>query len=306
MKDKLFRAALWALVLTLLLPALAHADTGPKPSVRVSFTGLGDRLCYGTLLSETDSTGPASVWNGDPADAYHKGNEEWADLDEATWRAFVDYADSDGYYFLQWGWQVSDSDELAWTYYPPNRFKVLLYFPDDGSFISSGVLERYAFHSYFTADVTGGALTSEKDQAASDAASAAMEVEARYDFTRDLLSLAARIVITLVLELALAVAFGLWKRPYLLPIVAVNLVTQIALNVGLYLTDYYSGFYDFEITLLLLEVVIFAVEAAVLCLLLRRREPHPTHGRIILYAACANTVSFVAGLFLSQVMPWLA
>ena len=43
-----------------------------------------------------------------------------------------------------------------------------------------------------------------------------------------------------------------------------------------------------------------------LCLLLRRKEPRPTRARIFLYAACANTVSFVAGLFLSQVMPWLA
>ena len=306
MKRHLFRAALWALVLTLLLPALACADTGPKPSVRVSFTGLGERLCYGTLLSETPSTGPASVWDGTPSDAYHKGNEEWADLDEATWRAFVDYQDSDGYYFLQWGWQVSDTEGLAWTYYPPSRFKVLLYFPDDGSFVSSGVLERYAFHSYFTADVTGGALTPQKDQAAADAAAAAMEVEARYDFAQDLLSLAGRIALTLALELALAVAFGLWKRPYLLPIIAVNLATQIALNTGLYLTALRSGFYSFEITLLLLEVLVFAVEAAVLCRLLRRRQPCPTRSRIVLYAACANTVSFVAGLFLSELLPWLA
>lgn len=40
--------------------------------------------------------------------------------------------------------------------------------------------------------------------------------------------------------------------------------------------------------------------------LLRRTETRPTRGRIILYAACANTVSFVAGLFLSEVMPCLA
>lgn len=306
MKRKLFRTALWALVLTLLLPALAHADTGPKPSVRIRFTGLGDRLCYGTLLSETKSTGPASVWNGDPADAYHKGNEAWADLDEATWRAFVDYQDSDGYHFLQWGWPVSDTDELAWTYYPPDRFKVLLYFPDDGSFISSGILESYAFHSYFSADIAGGTLVSGKDQTASDAASAVIEVEARYDFRQDLLSLAARIAITLALELLLALAFGLGKRPCLLPIVAVNLVTQIALNAGLYLTAFYSGFYDFAITLFLCELLIFAVEAAALWALLRRTKPRPTRGRIILYAACANTVSFVAGLFLSEIMPWLA
>ena len=32
---------------------------------------------------------------------------------------------------------------------PPNPFKILLYFPEDDVFVTSGVYERYAFDSYY-------------------------------------------------------------------------------------------------------------------------------------------------------------
>ena len=69
---KLLCAILCAALLCTALLTIAHADTGPKPSVRITFTGLGDRLCYGTLLSETKSTGPASIWNGEHGTALRR------------------------------------------------------------------------------------------------------------------------------------------------------------------------------------------------------------------------------------------
>ena len=51
-------------LLMLSFPLTAHADMGPKPSVQIAFTGMNpDALCYGTLLSERDSTGPSYVWD---------------------------------------------------------------------------------------------------------------------------------------------------------------------------------------------------------------------------------------------------
>lgn len=38
-------------------------DVGLKPSIHISFEGLGDELCYGTLLSKKDSIGPSSAWD---------------------------------------------------------------------------------------------------------------------------------------------------------------------------------------------------------------------------------------------------
>ena len=294
---KLLRAFLCATLLCSLLLTSAYADTGPKPSVRVSFTGLEDRLCYATLLSQTPSTGPASVWDGDPTHAYHNGNEEWADLDEATWRSFVDYEDGDGYYFLQWGWQVSDINELAWTYYPPNRFKVLLYFPESGEFICSDVLERYAFHSYFDATVNAVDMTLSEDHESADAAQKELDVVKRQQHLREFLCLAGRILLTLAIELLLAMAFGF--RRQLLLIGAVNVSTQLALNAALFLffllPHRYVGFIFYY---LLLELAVFAVEAVLFCRLLRRSTNKP-RSFIVLYALCANVLSFGAGLILS-------
>ncbi|MBE6919484.1 MAG: hypothetical protein E7469_07360 [Ruminococcaceae bacterium] len=291
MKRRFFASLLCAMLCATLFTSVAHADMGPKPSVRITLEGLDGRLCYGTLLSEETETGPARVWNGDPAKADHKGNDPYAMLDEDIWQAFVDCAaaDPDGYHFLQWGWRVDETEQLNWTYYPPQRFKVALYYPETGEFRISDIYECYAFHSYFAAEADDKTVT----------------LRQYYDHTTDLLALSGRILGTVAVELLLAAAFGLLKKRYWLPIAAVNLLTQAALNIGLYVTAFRSGFFDFTLILFLLELVIFAVEAVLLCLLLRRSEPRPTRGRIILYAACANTVSFVLGLYLAQVLPWL-
>lgn len=304
MKKRTLRFVLAALLCALLLlPPLAHADTGPKPSVRVSFTGLGDRLCYATLLSEKSSTGPSSAYDGNPAHAYHKGTEDWHTLEEATWRAFVDYADPDGYYFLQEGWQVSDTEELAWTYYPPNHFKVLLYFPDSGTFLSSEKLETHAFHSYFDAAVSAASISTAKDQASSDAASAAVEVERNYNYTAEVVSLLVRIVITLAVELGLALLFGFRRKKQFLTITVVNVITQVLLNVALFFVNYRSGFMMFVFYYVILELTVFGLESLLFCRLLRRDEAKPATGRIVLYALCANVSSFAIGLVLANVIP---
>ena len=149
-KKKALTWVLLALLLTALLPVTAYADMGPKPSVQVTFENMDDRLCYGTLLSERESTGPAYVWDG---------NEEhislWGDQDRDVWQAFVDYQDPDGFYFLQWFWRCDETKELDRGYYPPDTFKILLYYPDTGEFLSSEILQTYAFDSYFAMDVTG-------------------------------------------------------------------------------------------------------------------------------------------------------
>ena len=50
-------SALICLVLVFSLPVTAKADMGPKPSVRITFTGIEGETYYGTLLSERRSTG---------------------------------------------------------------------------------------------------------------------------------------------------------------------------------------------------------------------------------------------------------
>ena len=305
MKKRTLRFLIAALLCALLLPTLVHADTGPKPSVRVSFTGLGDRLCYATLLSKYESTGPSSAYDGDPDHAYHKGTADWCTLDEATWQAFVDYADPDGYYFLQEGWLVTDNDGLNWTYYPPNPFKILLYFPDTGEFLSSEVMERYAFHSYFDAVVNTDSLSALKDQASADAADAEMKVQRNYRYVQEFLALAVRILITLAVELGLALLFSLRKKQQFRTIAVVNVVTQVLLNAILFFINYHSGYRVFVFYYVILELAVFGLEAILFCRLLRRNNEKPAIPRIVLYALCANAASFFVGIWLADRLPYL-
>ena len=89
--------AFWAVLTLLFAFALpAFADTGPKPSVEISFRNLPDTACFATLLSKERSTGPASAWDGDPDDL-----PQTDDPAQAAWNAFAQYRDRDGFFFLQ-------------------------------------------------------------------------------------------------------------------------------------------------------------------------------------------------------------
>ena len=156
MKRKLLVFLLCAALLCA-MSVTVFADMGPKPSVRVTLKNLPEGPVYGTLVSAARSTGPASAWDGDPAHARVKPGEPEYDI----WKAFMEYQDGqdpDGYWFLQEWWDCSDGD-FAWTYYPPSDFKILLYFPESGAFLSSGICQRYAFDSYFDATPENGVLT---------------------------------------------------------------------------------------------------------------------------------------------------
>ncbi len=82
MKKKFF-VLLSILVLLFSLTVTAYADIGPKAFVQVTFDHMGDELCYGTLLSEWDSTGPYST-------VERAGPRNDDDIPEEVWQKFVD------------------------------------------------------------------------------------------------------------------------------------------------------------------------------------------------------------------------
>lgn len=276
-------------LLTLLLLTVfalpAWADIGPKPSVTVVFDGLMEQPCYATLLSEEESTGPYSFdpERQSPSEWMVKGDEEMGPL---AWRAFHDYRDEDGYFFLEWFQKLDENQQLSWTYFPPERFKVLLYFPDSGIFCKSAVCESYAFDSRFSADLENGGITLHKS----------------YAYGWELASLLVRIAATIALEMALALLFGYASKQALAVILQANLVTQIALNLALNLINFSRGQYAFVFWYLVLEWLVFAAEGLWYC----RRLPKQNQGRRshpVLYAFLANLLSFGAGLGLAVWIP---
>ncbi len=277
-------------------PITAKADMGPKPSVRIQFKNMGDDLCYGTLLSKEKCTGPARVWDGTAR------NEQLYDLDRSIWKAFVDYKDPDGYYFLQRGWTVSETGEIAWTYYPPQDFKILLYYPETGTFVSSGSYERYAFDTYYTVDMEGvriGSVEYNENLSTNERINAYRS----YNYRMELLSLTIRIFLTIAIEMAVALLFGFRRKKQLQILALVNITTQLLLNLLLNIIHYNSGPLAFVISYVFFEVIVFALEAGLYCRLLKKVSEKKENRYYVLYSFVANSASFWVGYYLAAALP---
>ena len=296
MHVRLFMLLFYLIFAVTALPITANADMGPKPSVRIQFKNMGDDLCYGTLLSKEACTGPARVWDGTSR------NEQLYDLDRDIWKAFVDYKDPDGYYFLQRGWTVSETGEIAWTYYPPGNFKILLYYPETKTFVSSGIYERYAFDTYYTVDMEGVRIGSvEYNEGLST--NERINAYRSYNYRKELLSLAVRILLTIAIEMAVALLFGFLQKKQLKILALVNITTQLLLNLLLNIIHYNAGPLIFIISYVFFEVIVFALEAGLYCKLLKKVSEKEENWYYILYSFVANSASFWVGYYLATVLP---
>lgn len=330
--------SLTLLTFVLLAPAFsrtktmkASADTGPKPSVRVTFENMGDELCYGTLLSKTPSTGPTRAWDGT-----EDGKPIFNGVKETVWRAFTEFKDEDGFYFLQWFRRADENKALNWTYYPPQTFKILLYYPDratksgaadnsagastrdskttaaSGAFCVSDVLKRYAFHSYYFVDMRNV-------QSETIGTIAKISATQGYDYSAEILGFFVRFIITLGVETLLALAFGLRTKRAFLTVLAANGATQVALNILLNVQLHFNNVYGVFPLYFFAELFVFVAEAALYCFILGKRKNGGENGsadenggkaaiayskkRLILYAFTANLVSFCIGLPLAILWP---
>lgn len=280
---KRIAAIIACLLMLALLPTAAFADMGPKPSVRIGIEGLDpDEPCWGTLLSEEASTGPSRAYDGENARVGEAG--------EDVWRAFVDYEDPDGYYFLQELWPCSEEGQLWWTYYPPEEFKLLLYFPETGEFVSSGKCSAYAFTSWFDARLTDGELALSKS----------------YDYSGAIVNFAVRCALTIALECSAAYFIFRLRTPgRLKAVAAVNVITQLALNLVVNIIAYLAGSFMIAFRFFLLECLVFAAEGALYDMFFRRAgEPVPVK-RCWALSLVGNLMSYALGLWLAYAVPGL-
>lgn len=309
------------LIAVLLLCCVAFADTGPKPSAAFTFTGMPDEDYYVTMLAEVDHYGPHRIYQeGDDLPYVLEAGRD--DPAYPAWQNLVDYKDTDGYYFLDDLFeQCHGDDEASWHYYPPERFKLLLYFPESDTFLCSTVTERYAFDSVYRLDLGGkspaeiAALTltdpnGDPLPSGGDDETAIGEVTLdKSDGThQQIIGFLGRLGITLVIELALAWGWKYRKGSQLLFIGIVNLITQCLLNVALLCwgaQETSRGFIIFWYVLL--ELAVTGIEAAAYAYLLPGTDHREKSVRrhAAMYAIAANVLSFLGGLALSEVFPFL-
>ena len=95
---------------------------------------------------------------------------------------------------MQYFSDCTETSQFTWGYYPPSKFKILLYFPEYDKFaVSEEVYERYAFDSYYNVDAKGLEVQSVTF-------TENITAVRNYDYTWELTSLFARIIATITIE----------------------------------------------------------------------------------------------------------
>ncbi len=258
----------------------ASADCGPKDSVTVSFPSISGEF-YVTLLSTEQNYGPWSAENA----TYELGYLQESDPElHAAFLKMLGYSEA-GYYFLGNVQRCSSRESYHWGYYPPSCFKVLIYNAETDIFYTSEQHSQYAFSSYYEAEIDeAGSLTCRQS----------------YDYGREALLFLGRVVLTLAVELLIALPFGYLKAGRLGVIIYTNLVTQLLLNLALNAINFRSGWLTMMIAYLLLEAGVFVIEGAVYtAAAIKRPEFDDRRGRKLrawLYALAANFASFAMGI----------
>ncbi|MBQ2031853.1 MAG: hypothetical protein II483_06590 [Lachnospiraceae bacterium] len=266
--------------------SVALADTGPKPAVSVYVKNLGGATCYATLLSEREQYGPYCTTEIE---------KRWDEMraETAVWEAFAAYKDPDGFFFLQELWDLRYVPKYAWEYHPPRIFKVLLYWPDEGRFAVSEITEAKDFYSLFEVDASEVRFAD-----GSNIGTIAVKPVDSYSYR--IWAFASRVLITLAVELLIALAFLFRTKREWLVIIATNILTQIALGIFATISVVRGGRdMQFFVTLAFLELGVAIIEAVVYILFLRKASGMKRGLWVyVVYALVANAASYFVGLWI--------
>lgn len=290
-------AVLCMVLAVLLLSTGISADMGPKASTRIRFEGLEGQRYMATLLSPEPFCGPYTALEEFPDNPRYTPE----DPEYPIWKKFVAFEGPDGWYFLQYFQDCTETSSFTWGYFPPARFKLLLYFPEQDAFVvSAESYERYAFDSLFTADLHDLSLSPGETKIGE------FSMQRSYCYLWQIVSFFCRMAATVAIELVVAVLFCYRARQQIRIVLAANLVTQGLLNLLLNLTAYHAGGLLLMVEYVLLEFLVFLLEATAYAFLLPRYRPAGEPARrwlAVIYALVANGVSFAAGAAILIVTP---
>lgn len=247
------------------------ADMGPKPASYVTIKGIeGD---YVACFAAKEAWGPNFDY------------EAWIEyeMDYLQYNPIMEYKDDEGFKWITHYYECSGEDEISFTYYCPNEYKIVIY--QNGQFlIATEALEMYAFATYYEIDFSTGTVTTPQD----------IKVTKTYDYFGEVLNLIIRIVLTLAIEIGLFYLFRLYTKRNFMVVLIVNLITQIFLNVAVNISLYNSGSLNALFLLFGLEFIILIVEFIAYQILLKDKK----RWAIILYPILANIFSFICGVII--------
>lgn len=100
-------------------------------------------------------------------------------------------------------------------------------------------------------------------------------------------------LLTIVIELTVAILFGFRKKIEIITIIFVNLLTNPVLNYFLWVNDYFSFFKSNLLITLFLEVVVVFVEWKLLMHVLQEKS-----NKLLRLSVAMNFCSYIAGVLI--------
>ncbi len=295
MLKKVFLICILALSNFLYISSNVYANAGPPTMLEIKFEGLGTDDYFITLLGDIEGYQYDS-------DGYYNENSVEEDFNNPqNYRAavaFDNYEDVDDFKFTG-VFSRSYNNIFETTDVPPDPFKVLLYFPESESFLISEEYYSYGISSYYVATLSENM----GELSVTPTVSEPFSLQAAYDYPHEIYLLIVRMLLTIVVELIIAFFFGFKGEKIFLSIVAINIITQILLNVILNSIVYFGWINTIFFSYLFLELLIVIVETLLLMLACNyiKTNKHFTFWKILLYSSFANLVSFTVGIILSLV-----
>lgn len=248
-----------------------NADMGPKPSIHIKITGIeGD---YVVAFAATNAYGPN--FDYESYSEMIENNEGYYFLQE--YNPIMEYYDNEGFKWITHYSICNGEDEVSFTYYRPEIFKLVIY-KNDELYKVTDAIDCYAFNSYYKMD-----FSNEK-----------IKIYNTYQYHIEILKLLFRIVLTLAIEVGLFLLFKLYTKRNLLVFIFVNIITQIGMNICLNITSYFNGGLYAIFLLFICEVVIILLEPILYLIFMKEKNKWI----IILYGIIANILSFVLGLII--------
>lgn len=266
--------------LGVLAPKKVYADTEPKPSVTVTVKNFGTE-CYGTVLSKKDSYGPWSVDN-----PLMVSNRE-VDLESTNAsnaiKEFVE--NNDDYYYLNNLYYMNcEKNNFSWTYYVPNDFKILIYYPETGIISITNPMTRYAFNSYYVVD---GDLVKED------------KLRLNGTYRGDGLEILFRVFLTISIELFIAIVFFKYSNGKSIGyLFSINVVTQFILNIVVDKVIYPKETFGAIGVIIFGELIVFTIEMILDSMYLPRLSGDTKEGakrKALFYGFIANLSSLILG-----------
>ena len=186
---------------------------------------------------------------------------------------------------------------MACGYMPPEKYKLVVYLPDEDKMLESDFYTRQKFEEVYIVDINkiseDGRLLLENDS---------------YDWMGAALLVTVRAVLTIIIEIGVAFLFQIKGKKSICVLIVTNVVTQLFLNISLLwnISLYGMGLYT-ALLYLLTEIIISAAEAFVYSVALKKtNDPPIVTYEATVYSLAANLTSFLAGLFLGQfILRWI-